>query len=326
MALMLVDEVTVHFIAGSGGSGAVEFNRTKMALGPVGGSGGRGGSVYLEGVADITALATLASRKTMRAGDGVRGRGQLTDGRDGKDLIVQVPRGTRIVNVETGDVREISEVGERLLVAAGGRGGRGNYLFRSSTHTSPQKFEEGRAGEEVKLRLELRLIASVGLVGLPNAGKSSLLNELTGAHSKVGNYPFTTLEPSLGSYYGLIIADIPGLIAGAATGKGLGVKFLKHIERTRVLFHLVSAESADVIGDYQIIRKELAEYNPALLDKREYVLLSYADMVEPAVLEQKLTELRGVSDRVTPVSIIDEDSLSVVKKLLNEIKAEEGIA
>lgn len=322
---MLIDEVTLHVKAGSGGRGAVQFSKTKMTLGPVGGSGGRGASIYLEGVSNITALAPLASRKSIRASDGDNGGRQLTDGRDGPDLLVPVPTGTRAITVGTGEVREINEVGERLLVAAGGRGGRGNYLFRSATNTSPEQFEEGKPGEEATLRLELRLIANIGLVGLPNAGKSSLLNELTAAHSKVGNYPFTTLEPSLGSYYGLIIADIPGLIEGAATGKGLGVKFLKHIERTKTLFHLVSAESSDVVRDYTIVRDELAQYNPELLEKREYVLLSHADMVEPDELEQKLKQLRKVSGSVTPVSIIDDSSLLEVKKILNEVKTSEGI-
>lgn len=322
---MLIDEVTVHFKAGAGGRGAVEFNRTKMALGPVGGSGGNGASIYLEGVSDITALAYLAGRKLVQAEDGDRGRGQLTDGADGKDVIIQVPNSTRVITIETGEVREITGVGERILIAAGGRGGRGNYKFRSSIHTSPVKYEEGGAGAEVTLRLELRLIASVGLVGLPNAGKSSLLNQLTAAHSKVGNYPFTTLEPSLGSYYGLVIADIPGLIEGAATGKGLGVKFLKHIERTKTLFHLVSAESDDVVRDYKIIRSELGKYNPELLEKREYVFLSHSDMIDVDALQEKLKELKSVRKTVTPLSIIDDSTLNEVKKILNKIKTDEGI-
>jgi GTPase len=322
---MLIDEVTVQFKAGTGGKGIVEFSKTKMTLGPRGGSGGNGASIYLEGVSDITALTTLANRRIVKAPDGDRGLGQLTDGRNGEDLIVQVPNSTRVITVGTGEVREITGIGERLLIATGGGGGRGNYLFRSATNTSPQRFEEGRPGEEVTLRLELRLIANVGLVGLPNAGKSSLLNALTAARSKVGNYAFTTLEPSLGSYYGLVIADIPGLIEGAATGKGLGVKFLKHIERTKTLFHLVSAESDDVVRDYEIVRKELAQYNPELLKKREYVLLSHSDMVDSEELNQKLRQLKKVNDNVTPVSVIDDTALMEVKKILNELKHNEGI-
>lgn len=325
MGLMLVDEVTVQFVAGSGGAGAVNFNRTKMSLGPVGGSGGRGASIYLEGVADITVLASLSGRPKIRAKDGAKGRGQLTDGADGQDLIIPVPANTRVVTLETGEVREVLGIGERLLVATGGIGGRGNYLFRSPTRTSPQHAEGGRAGEEVALRLELRLIAQVGLVGLPNAGKSSLLNELTSARSKVGNYPFTTLEPSLGSYYGLIIADIPGLIEGAAEGKGLGVKFLKHIERTKTLFHLVSAESNDVVRDYEIVRGELGQYNPELLEKTEYVFLSHADTASAEELQEKLAQLKKIRVTALLLSVIDESSLMAVKKILNDLKTSEGI-
>ncbi|MBI3255432.1 MAG: Obg family GTPase CgtA, partial [Candidatus Andersenbacteria bacterium] len=273
----------------------------------------------------IAALASLANQSIIKAPNGENGRGQLTDGKNGKDVIVRVPTNTRVVTIETGEVREITKVGERLLIAEGGRPGRGNDAFRSSTNTTPREFEDGKAGEEVTLRLELRLIASVGLVGLPNAGKSSLLNALTAAKSKVGSYPFTTLEPSLGSYYGLIVADIPGLIEGAAVGKGLGVKFLKHIERTKTLFHLVSAESDDVVRDYTIVRKELGQYSPELVEKQEYVLLSHADMVEPHELQEKLTQLKKVSKSVTPLSVIDDVTLVEVKKILNELKDAEGI-
>lgn len=311
--------------AGSGGAGAIEFSKIKMNLGPAGGSGGAGASIYLEGISDIGALASYASRKMIRAADGKPGRGRMTDGRDGKDLVLRVPVGTRVITETTDDVREVTRVGERLLVARGGAGGRGNYLFRSSTRTTPKIAENGKPGEVVTLRLELRLIANVGLVGLPNAGKSSLLNELTAARSKVGNYPFTTLEPSLGSYYGLIIADIPGLIEGASSGKGLGVKFLKHIERTKIIFHLVSAETADVVGDYQIVRRELAQYNPALLEKAEYVLLSHADMVSAKELPAKLKQLRQVNPNVMSVSVIDDTMMAAVKQVLNEIKVSEGI-
>lgn len=322
---MLVDEVQIQVTAGTGGNGAVEFTKVKMALGPVGGSGGRGGSVYLESVSDIGALAPFAHRKNLKAENGHHGRGKLTDGRDGKDLILKIPYGTRITNTETGEVYEFSKVGEQILIAEGGIGGRGNYKFRSSIQTSPRRAETGKPGQEASLHLELRLIASVGLVGLPNAGKSSLLNELTAARSKVGNYPFTTLEPSLGSYFGLIIADIPGLIEGASDGKGLGDKFLKHIERTSILFHLVSAESDDVVRDYNVIRGELKKFNPELTEKTEYVLLSHADAVSPEDLQKKTAELKKVADKVLSVSIIDDATLTEVRSILNTIKDEEGI-
>ncbi len=325
MRCMLVDEVTMKLNAGNGGRGAVAFNKVKLMLGPTGGDGGRGASIYFKGVADINALAPFASRKEIQAKNGGNGRGQFIDGKDGADLVLKVPAGTRIVNVETGYAQEIARSSERILVAGGGKGGRGNFKFRSSTNTSPREFEEGTDGDVITYRLELRLIADVGLIGLPNAGKSSLLNELTAAEARVANYPFTTLEPNLGAYYGLIIADIPGLIEGASEGKGLGVKFLKHIERTNTLFHLVSVESEDVVRDYETVQSELKKYNPELCEKKEYVFLSKCDAILPAELKKKLAELKKKKIIATPVSIIDEGTLGEVKKILNDIKSAEGI-
>jgi len=323
---MLVDEITTTLRAGKGGRGAVAFNKVRLMQGPTGGDGGHGGSVFFEGVADINALKPLSSKKEIKAKDGGNGRGQFIDGSRGDDLIIKIPTGTRIVNVDTGYVSEITHVGERLLAAGGGTGGRGNYKFRSSTNTSPKEFEEGKEGDVATYRLELRLIADVGLVGLPNAGKSSLINEITAASAQVGDYPFTTLEPNLGAYYGLIIADIPGLIEGASEGRGLGVKFLKHIERTATLFHLVSAESGDVVRDYEVIRGELEKYSATLKEKEEHVFLSKCDAVSQEEVKQKLAALKKKKIAATPISIIDEKSLEAVKKLLNTIKDAKGIA
>ena len=200
-------------------------------------------------------------------------------------------------------------------------GGKGNYKFRSAINTTPYEFQEGLAGDLNEYHLELRLIADVGLVGLPNAGKSSLLNELTAAKSKVANYAFTTLEPHLGAYYELIIADIPGLIEGASSGKGLGVKFLKHIERTTTLFHLVSAESEDPARDYEIIRNELEIHNPLLSVKTEYVMLTKTDAVSPKILKEKTAVLKKMGLKPVPVSILEPNSLENVRKILNKIKA-----
>lgn len=320
---MLVDEITITLRGGHGGRGAVAFQKVRLMQGPTGGDGGRGGGVYLEGVSDIGALMNYASRKEMHAEDGKNGRGQFIDGRAGEDLVLKIPAGTRITNLATGFVREITRPGERVLVAGGGEGGRGNFKFRSATNTTPMESEEGKAGDVATFRLELRLIAGVGLVGLPNAGKSSLLNELTAAKSRVANYAFTTLEPNLGDYYGLIIADIPGLIEGASSGKGLGVKFLKHIERTKVLFHLVSAESADPARDYRVIRDELERYNPELIKKIEHVLLTKTDAVSAEELKEKLTALKKIKIKATPISILDAESLDEVKKILNKIARED---
>lgn len=316
---MLVDEVRVRVEAGKGGRGAVAFNKVRLSLGPTGADGGRGGSVYFEAVSDIGALSYFSSNKVVRAEDGKNGRGQFVDGRAGEDKILKVPVGTRVKNAETGFVKELDQVGDRVLAAGGGVGGRGNFKFRSSTNTSPREFEEGTPGDVAEYILELRLIADVGLVGLPNAGKSSLLNELTAAKSKVAAYAFTTLEPHLGAYWGLIIADIPGLIEGASEGKGLGGKFLKHIERTKTLFHLVSAESEDVVRDYAAVRKELAAYSSGLAEKKEHVFLTKADAVGAEELKEKLAALKKAGVEAVPVSILDPESLKAVRGILNAL-------
>jgi GTP-binding protein len=222
--------------------------------------------------------------------------------------------------------REMLSVGERIPLARGGVGGRGNFHFRSSVNTTPREYEEGKPGERFTLRLELKLIADVGLVGLPNAGKSSLLNELTRARSKVANYPFTTLEPNLGAHYDLILADIPGLIEGASSGKGLGIRFLRHIERTRILFHLVSAESEHPVRDYKTVKNELKTYSRELAGKFEYVFLSKGDAVSPKDLKKKLRELKKINPRVLPISIHDWDSMEKVRKILGKIQDRKSLS
>ncbi len=317
---MLIDDVIIKVGSGNGGKGAVAFNKNMKSLGPVGGSGGKGGSVYIEGISDLSALNQFRYKKDIKAKDGEAGKGQFRDGANADDLILDVPVGTVIRNFESGKIEEVLKIGERILIAKGGDGGKGNFLFRSSTNTSPTQFQEGWPGEHFTLRLELKLIADVGLIGLPNAGKSSLLNELTKAQSKVANYPFTTLEPSLGVYYELILADIPGLIEGASLGKGLGIKFLRHIERTRILLHLISAESEDPVKDYNTIRKELEAYSKELIQKTEYVFLSKSDTVPQDVIKKKVTALERIGKNVLSISIHDWNSLEEVKKILNEIK------
>ena len=318
---MLVDDVTVRLSGGNGGSGIVGFARTKGNLGPTGANGGPGGDVILEGVNDISALLQFRFNKEFKAADGGVGTTRLRDGERGEDLVLKIPVGTVITNQDTGETREITKEGEQILVAHGGYRGRGNFHFRASTNTTPKEFEEGKEGESFTFRLELKMIADVGLIGLPNAGKSSLLNALTGAHSKVGNYSFTTLEPHLGAYYGLILADVPGLIEGASEGKGLGDKFLRHIERTRSIFHLVSAESDDVIRDYDIVRNELAAFNPELLQKKEYVFLSKSDMVSEEVRDEKVKKLRTKNTDTASLSVIDDASLGHIRLLLNTLRA-----
>lgn len=355
---MLVDDITIKVKAGKGGDGTAAFNSQKMGLGPTGARGGNGGSIYFEGIADLGALNSLRNQKVFEAQGGGRGGRQLNDGPAGNDLVIKVPTGTvihpvrsspsgftdvmsphtessvesshldggqelatsnGIHNLGTGVDAEVIRIGERVLAAKGGNGGHGNYHFRGPHNTSPREFQPGKPGQEFQLRLELKLIADVGLIGLPNAGKSSLLNELTRANSKVANYAFTTLQPHLGAYYSLLLADIPGLIEGASEGKGLGIKFLRHVERTRILFHLVSAESEHPIEDYKTIRKELGDYNKALLEKNEFLFLSKTDSIDDKEAKKKLTQLKKLNPNVLMLSIHDLDSIKNVEKILNTI-------
>jgi len=316
---MLIDDVKITVKAGHGGPGAVAFNKVMMSLGPTGGNGGAGGSIYLEGVSDISALSYFSGKKEIVAKNGENGMSQLRDGENGPDIILKVPIGTLIHNLTTGEDLEIISIGQRILIAKGGKGGKGNFKFRSSTNTSPTEFQEGLPGEEYELRLELKLIADVGFVGLPNVGKSSLLNELTNARSKVANYPFTTLEPNLGVYYELILADIPGIIEGASENKGLGIKFLRHIDRTKTLFHFISSESSDPVKDYQIIRNELGTYSKKLLDKTEYLFLSKADLLDENEIKEKINKLKKIGKEMIPISVIDDESIKKVEEILRDL-------
>ncbi len=321
---MLIDDITIKVSAGNGGGGAVAFNKNLMSLGPVGGSGGHGGSVYAEGSSNLNALGQFRFKKVLEAENGMNGRGQFKDGHGGKDLILKIPVGTVIHNLTQKNEIEITKIGERVLLAQGGNGGKGNFHFRSSKNTSPKQFQPGLPGENFDLRLELKFIADVGFIGLPNVGKSSLLNELTNAKSKVANYKFTTLEPNLGIYYELILADIPGLIENSSQGKGLGIKFLRHIERTHVLFHFISAESLDPEKDYEIIRKELGVYKNSLLQKPEYLFLTKSDLVTDKIIEEELKILKKINSNVIAISILNPNSLKTVKNILNKIKSEKS--
>ncbi len=316
---MLIDDVTITIKAGHGGRGKVSFNNVVKSLGPTGATGGDGGSVIFEGVSNIGALLQFRHKKEVAAEKGEDGKAQFADGHDGKDAMLKIPVGTVIHNLDTGTTQEVLRIGEQILGARGGRGGKGNYKFRSAINTSPKEFQPGLPGQEFRVRLELKLIADVGLLGYPNVGKSSLLNELTHAQSKVANYQFTTLEPHLGVYYDLVLADVPGIIEGASEGRGLGIKFLKHIERTRTLFHLVSADSERPLEDYKIIRGELGAYSKALLEKPEYVFISKSDTVEPATLNKIVTSLKKKNPNTYPLSIIDADQMKQVKKILADI-------
>lgn len=313
---MLIDEVQILIKAGDGGKGIVHFyaDAWRPKGGPDGGNGGHGGSVFFEAVSDISKLNQFRHAKVYAAQNGDPGGQNNRTGRNGDDLVILVPLGT-VVNYDNGSSVELTEIGQRVMMARGGKGGRGNYVFRSSTNQTPQESEPGFKCQQKKLFLQLKLIAQVGLIGLPNAGKTSLLNELTPANARVANYAFTTLEPNLGvTKGGLIIADIPGLIEGAADGKGLGVKFLKHVERTSLLIHCVSAESQDPLKDYKTVRQELSNYSSVLEKKPEIIVLTKTDTKDPKEIKKLETKIRAD----VSTSIIDSDSIKKLNDLITK--------
>jgi GTP-binding protein len=317
---MIVDDIKITVTAGHGGRGLVTFSKTKRTLGPTGGSGGNGGNIFIEGVADLGALRQFRFKKEFEAKDGQHGKSRLNDGHDADDLVLFVPVGTVCHNLTNKKDIEITKIGQREIVAKGGKGGKGNYLFRSATNTSPMEFQEGKPGESFKVHLELKMIADIGFIGLPNVGKSSLLNELTNCHSKVANYSFTTLEPNLGVYYDLILADIPG----PSVGKGLGIKFLRHIERTRTLFHFISADSCEPVCNYKTVRAELKAYNILLLEKIEYIFISKSDTVTPDIISEIKKQFKKIGKEVMVISILDDKTIEGVKKILNNIILEKS--
>lgn len=317
---MLIDDVTIKVKAGKGGNGMVAFAKTLMNQGPTGGDGGRGGNVIVRGVNDLGALRPFKTKKLVTAKDGGQGEQNMRTGANGEDGVVIVPVGTVVHDLTNKKDYEINKIGQEIVIAKGGNGGFGNFYFRSSTNTTPEQANPGALGESVELRLELKLIADIGFVGYPNVGKSSLLNELTNASSKVANYKFTTLEPHLGVYYELILADIPGIIEGASEGKGLGHKFLRHIERTKILFHFIAADSENPIQDYDIIRGELGKFNPELLKKDEWIIVSKTDEKSPEEVTEIVNKLKEKNPRVISLSLLDDKSVEELKNVLNEIK------
>ena len=320
---MFIDEVKIKTKGGKGGNGKVHFDTSKFGQGPDGGDGGDGGSVFVIGVSNLGALSQFRFKKEFQAEDGQNGMPQKKHGRNGKNIFLKVPVGTVIHNLTTGLQDEILEIDQKIKVASGGVGGRGNFEFRSSTNTTPKEAEEGKEGDDFEILLELQLIADVGFIGLPNVGKSSMLNELTAASAKVANYRFTTLEPNLGVLDELIIADIPGLIEGASEGKGLGHKFLRHIKRTKILIHFLSAESEDLKRDYEVVIKELENYDLKLKKKEKYIFLSKYDLFKKEELDEKIKELKKLSKNILAVSIYDLNSVKKVRELLHKLVEDE---
>src|SRR3990167_5370375 len=322
--MAFVDEVKIYAKSGKGGDGVVRWLRTKESArgGPSGGDGGKGGDVILIGVRDYAALAHYRYEKKFHAENGEAGKGQLRHGRNGVDTILKVPIGTLVRVVQTGEEYEITKENQRIVVFRGGHGGKGNARFKSSTNQNPFQHTSGKDGKGGDIELTLKIIAHAGLIGLPNAGKSSLLNALTQAKSKIGSYPFTTLEPNLGDFYGHILADIPGLIEGASSGRGLGIKFLKHIERTGVLLHLVSADQDDPLAAYREVRKEIESFGHGLDKKHEIIILSKIDLIPPGECETKIQLLiRETGREVLSVSVEDRATLKHFSDQLIKILA-----
>lgn len=318
---MLVDNINLQIKAGNGGDGAATFLRNEMTAkgGPDGGNGGNGGNIYFQGSTNINDLREFRYKKKILADDGIPGKHKKLFGKNAEHLTIYLPLGTRVTDTKSENVIEIIDTTTPILIAKGGKGGRGNDEFKSATNQTPKYAEMGTLGEEKKLLLELRLIADVGLIGLPNAGKSSLLAVLTNASPKIGNYPFTTLEPNIGMLKKHAIADIPGLIEGASKGKGLGVEFLKHIEKTKVLVHCIDSSTQDVQKAYSTVRKEFEQYNTSLLDKPEIILLTKTDLSDEKTIKKNVKILQKTNNKVLTASIYQPKTIESLKQELGII-------
>jgi len=318
---MFVDEIKIYARAGKGGDGVALWlhEKGKEYSGPAGGNGGRGGDVYAIGVRDIGLLAHYRNVKELSAENGEGGMKRSRTGKNGNDLEVPLPIGSIITNLRTGKKFSLEKEGEKILLLEGGNGGLGNEHFKASTNTRPKEFTLGKPGEEAEFYIELELVVDAGFIGLPNAGKSSLLNSLTNAKAKVGSFQFTTLEPNLGDFHGFILADIPGLIEGAAEGKGLGHKFLRHIKRTKMVLHCVSSENEDAKGAWKTVRDELKKYSKEVFDKKEVIILTKTDLITDKEKKEKEDKLRKLNPNVLSVSVIDDASLIQLGKDLSNI-------
>lgn len=318
---MLVDYIKLQIKAGNGGNGAVSFlrNGQKVRGGPNGGNGGAGGDIYFAGTHNLSDLSDFRFKKKIKAEDGIEGDRNNLFGKNAKHTTIYLPIGTQVSDENSKHTFEILNE-TPILMAKGGKGGRGNNEFKSATNQSPKYAEPGGQGEEKNLTLELKFIADVGLIGLPNAGKSSLLAYLTHAHPKIGNYPFTTTAPNIGMLGPHMVADIPGLIEGASEGKGLGIRFLRHIEKTKLLVHCIDANEQDFLKAYKVVRTEFEKYNPLLLEKPEIVLITKKDLVSEIDLEKKIKPLKKLKLKILTSLIYDESSLqTLVKQIQTQI-------
>jgi GTP-binding protein len=316
--MAFIDEIQFHARAGNGGDGVVRWRheKNKEYSGAAGGNGGPGGDVYVRAVNDISILTKYKTTKSFEARNGFAGSNWSRQGRSGEDCYIDLPVGSVIRNVESGFSVELMQAGQVEKILHGGRGGLGNEHFKASTNIRPEQSTDGREGESGDFVVELNLIADAGFIGLPNAGKSSLLNALTNSNAKVGSYAFTTLDPNLGVLHGYVLADIPGIIEGASEGKGLGFKFLKHVKRTSLLIHLVSVENDDVVETYNSIRAELEKYGEGLRDKPEIIVLTKIDLIDKKKQKELQSTMKKAGLKALLVSVLDDES---VKKLSTEI-------
>ena len=333
--MAFIDEMIIEASAGRGGNGVVRWRQEKFIPkgGPAGGDAGRGGDFYVLAVCDVNILSKYKAKKSFSAGRGEDGGNKSLHGANGQDFFLELPIGSVVTNLNTDESWQLTEEEQKFMILRGGYGGFGNEHFKSSTNTTPKESREGAEGEKGNFKIELELFADVGLIGLPNAGKTSLLNSLTNAEARVGDYAFTTLDPNLGDFYGYIIADIPGIIEGASEGKGLGVKFLRHIKRTKMLAHLVSFENLSkgttgMMKVYKEIRKELEKYdkklklgNEGLSSKEEIIILTKSDVIEQGesslkIIEKEKNKFEKLGKKVFILSLFDD---KMVKSFRDEL-------
>ena len=326
--MKFLDQVKIYIKAGNGGDGSPSFRREKFIEfgGPDGGDGGNGGSVVLISERNLNTLIDYRYQQHHKAQRGDNGAGQNKTGKGGDDLILKVPIGTQVFEEDNKTlIYDFKKEGEKFVAAAGGKGGLGNTRFKSSTNRAPKKFTKGTKGEEFTIWLQLKTIADIGIIGLPNAGKSSLLAAITNANPKIANYKFTTLNPNLGvAQYDdkeVVLADIPGLVEGAHEGVGLGIQFLKHIERCKSLLHLIDITNLDIKESYEQVKKELANYSSEMMKKKEIVVLNKTDLVDKDIIDEIILEFsKNINCEIITLSTLDKNSIAQLKsKLINYV-------
>lgn len=321
--MKFIDSAEISVSSGHGGRGHVSFRREKFVAkgGPDGGNGGRGGDVVFEANPNMNTLLDFRYQRNYQAEDGKPGAKSRKTGKDGKDVIIKVPVGTEIINIENNElIADITESNSKIVIAKGGIGGKGNSEFATATRQAPRFAQDGLPGEEFQVRLELKLLANVGIVGFPNVGKSTLISVISAAKPKIADYPFTTLIPNIGivkvgDYDTFAVADIPGLIEGASEGKGLGHEFLKHVERTQVLLYLLDAYSEDPVSDYETLKNELSTYNPEMLEKSEIIALSRVD----GLIEEQRHEINNLTINGNKPLLISSISGENIDQLVNQM-------